>query len=304
MRRNIKFNTPSQLDKLNKVKEILNELEQYKPLTLRQVYYQLVSAAYIENNKSQYVMLSNFLKWARIEKHISWYDIEDRVRAFHNLTGYINNNEFMQYELQNFLQGYRRDLMQSQEKYIEIWIEKDALSSIFTREAINYSIPVVVCRGFSSISFLNEFRNRLSCQDKKPVMLYFGDFDPSGIEMLEAMKITLKNEFNMPGIKFKRIALLKNDINKYKLPHDPDAIKKTDTRYKKFMEKYGAYAVELDALRPDILVKKIQAAIKAEIDIDLFNNEIARQGKELNKLNRFKDRITKFIRGEGALKRK
>ncbi len=57
MRRSWKW-TPYQLDKLNKVYEVLNEFEDYKPLTLRQIYYQLVGKGYIENTRSQYGMLS------------------------------------------------------------------------------------------------------------------------------------------------------------------------------------------------------------------------------------------------------
>lgn len=297
-RRQIKFNTAGQLDKLNKIKDILNELNDYKPLTLRQIYYQMVGKGFIENSVSQYTMLSGLIKWARISGEIEWSDIEDRVRAFHDLTGWNNNDDFIQAHLRSFLQGYKRDLIQSQEKYIEIWIEKDALSSIFIKACRSYTIPVIVCRGFSSISFLNDFRKRLEYQSgRESVMLYFGDFDPSGLEMLESMKITLRDELNLSGIEFKRIALLKNDIKKYNLPNDPDALKKTDTRYKKFLDQYGAYAVELDALSPDVLTRKIKRAIENEINMDLFNQEKEKQEKELDKLNILRDDITDFIKG-------
>ena len=82
------------IDKLNKVQRILNELSQYKPLTLRQIYYQLVGKGYIENKVSEYTMLSNLLKHARIEGLIPWHDIEDRVRAFHNLKGWRSADNF------------------------------------------------------------------------------------------------------------------------------------------------------------------------------------------------------------------
>jgi hypothetical protein len=217
-----------QLDRLNKVQKVLDELEDYKPLTLRQVYYQLVGRGFIENNKSQYTMLSNLLKWARIEGHIGWDTIEDRVRVFHNGAGWNDKGEFIEQEVSSFLSGYRRDLMQSQEKYIEVWIEKDALSSIFRKITFPYCISTVVCRGFSSVSFLNDFKNRLSYnEDKNPIMLYFGDFDPSGVEMLESMKTTLRQELGVADIEFKRVALLKEDIFQYSLPHNPDALKKS-----------------------------------------------------------------------------
>jgi hypothetical protein len=289
--------TQHQIDKLNKVIEVLHEFEQYKPLTLRQVYYQLVGKGYIENKVSEYTMLSNLLKWARLDGYILWKDIEDRVRAYHDLTGWWNKDEFIEYQLKYFLSGYRRDLMQTQEKYIEIWIEKDALSSIFTKIARAYTIPVVVCRGFSSISFLNDFRERLSYQEaeKRPLMLYFGDFDPSGVEMLTAMETTLSSEMHITNIEFKRVALLKDDIFTYNLPHNPNALKASDSRAKKHVLKYGELAVELDALRPDILEDKIKKAIEKELDIQAFNDEVLLSNKEFDMLSLLKNKVETFM---------
>jgi len=290
--------TEFQLDKLNKVLTILEELKDYKPLTLRQVYYQLVGKGYIENKVSQYGMLSGLLKHARIDGYISWEDIEDRVRTYHDLTGWETSERFIKASLKQFLTGYQRDLLQSQDVYIEIWIEKDALSSIFTRIATPYTVPVVVCRGFSSVSFLNDYKERLSYQeDKEAVLLYFGDFDPSGVEMLKAMEITLKDELKVEGINFKRVALLKEDIAKYRLPHSPEALKKTDTRASKHIAEYGELAVELDALSPPVLEQKIREAIEGVIDTDLYREEIGINLEELDKLNTMKSQVAELIKG-------
>ena len=287
--------TKFQLDKLDKVVEVLDELDAYKPLTLRQIYYQLVGKGYIENKVTEYGMLSKLLKWARIDGYVSWGDIEDRVRAFHDAAGWNHKDDFIEQEVRNFLEGYKRDLLQTQDKYIEAWIEKDALSSIFTRICLPYCVSVVVCRGFSSVSFLRDFQNRLvKHRDKKSVMLYFGDFDPSGVEMLTSMRTTIVKELGVSGVEFNRVALLKEDIYTHKLPHNPKALKKKDTRAKKHLEAYGELAVELDALRPDILERKIRDAIKAEIDIDAFNNEVEKHNEEIDTLNNLKKRVMEF----------
>jgi hypothetical protein len=297
MRRKFSW-TEKQIDKLNKVKKVLEEFADYKPLTLRQIFYQLVSKEYIENTKSQYGMLSNLLKWARLDGYIPWSDIEDRVRVFHDGSGWDDKDYFINYELRNFLRGYRRDMLRSQNKFIEVWIEKDALSSIFTKVTMDYCISTIVCRGFSSVSFLNDFKNRLlEYPEKNPIMLYFGDFDPSGVEMLDAMKITLRDEMNVKGLKFKRIALLKEDIYKYKLPHNPDALKKTDTRAVKHMKNFGELAVELDALRPDILQGKIKKAIEEELDMEKFRKEKEEEKYELESLKTLKSHVSEFFKG-------
>lgn len=288
--------TDKQFDKLNKVQKVLSELEAYIPLTLRQVYYQLVSKGFIDNNKSQYGMLSNLLKWGRINGYIGWETIEDRTRTFHDLTGWESYQSFTNASLEHFLSRYSRDLLQTQDRYLEVWVEKDALSTIFTKVARKYTVPVVVCRGFSSVSFLNDFKKRLDVrQDKLPLVLYFGDFDPSGVEMLNAMKTTLNDELEVNRIEFKRIALLQEDIHEHKLPHNPDALKLTDTRARKHITAYGEVAVELDALRPDVLESKIKNAIEDEIDIDAFNAEVEEQNDEIDKLNTIKERVTDFL---------
>jgi len=258
----------------------------------------MVGKAYIENTKSQYGMLSKLLKYARIDGYVAWDAIEDRVRAFHDLRGWDDKGHFIRQQVRHFLNGYKRDLMQSQDRYVEVWLEKDALSSIFTRITESYTVPVTVCRSFSSVSFLNDFRNRLSgYANKKAVMLYFGDFDPSGVEMLESMKTTLTEELEIHGIEFKRIALNKDDIFSYNLPHDPDALKESDTRAKKFKERYGTYAVELDALRPDVLEEKIKNAIESELDIEAFNSEIKKHNEEINLLESLREKVVEFVGG-------
>jgi hypothetical protein len=280
--------TDAQLIKLSRVIETLNELREFKPLTLRQIYYQLVGKGYIENNVSQYGMLSKLIKHARIDGFIAWEDVEDRVRAYHDLTGWDSSDTFIEASVGSFLRGYKRDLIQTQEKYLEIWIEKDALSSIFTRVASEYTVPVVVCRGFSSVSFLNDYKRRLLAQRRLPVLLYFGDFDPSGVEMLSAMETTLRDELEVQLVEFKRIGLLKEDIYRYNLPHSPDALKKSDTRAKKHIAEYGELAVELDALPPKILQDKIREAIQNELNPEAFYFEQNREKNEFDKLNRFR----------------
>lgn len=294
--------TAKQRDKLGRVKQILEQFRQYWPLTLRQVYYQLVAKQFIENKVTEYGMLSRLLKYARLESHVSWKAIEDRLRVSKLNHGWDDKEHFIEDETGNFLRGYRRHLQQDQENYVEIWIEKDALSSIFQRVADPYCIPVCVCRGFSSISFLHELEGRLSQAQndgQQPIILYFGDLDPSGEEMLPAMQTTLEEEMMVEGVEYKKIALTLKDIEEYNLPHDPNAVKKTDSRYEKFVEKYGLFAVELDALPPDILEAKIKEAIESHIDIDEFEEQGGIESDEREEIMVLKERVKEFIQGGG-----
>jgi len=64
------------------------------------------------------------------------------------------------------------------------------------------------------------------------------------------------------------------------------------TRAKKHLEAYGELAVELDALRPDVLERKIETAIEAEVtDVDAFNAQAHRFTEEKRELQETKQRI-------------
>ncbi len=283
--------TAFQLNKLNWVQEVLAELDMYKPLTLRQVYYQLVGKGYIENTISQYTMLCTLISRARLDGLIPWGAIEDRSRQFHDLSGWRDADEFIKASVEQFLTGYRRDLLQTQDIYPELWVEKDAVSTIFIRIAERYTISVMPCRGFNSTHFRNKYKERVEQNgDKHPVILYFGDFDPSGICMDESTIRKFQSELGV-GFTFRRIALEKEDIFRYNLPHDPDAIKKKDKRTKKHVAEYGELAVELDALPVDVLEQKVVSAIESVIDMERLMKQIKIQDKEFIILNDLRKRV-------------
>ena len=109
------------------------------------------------------------------------------------------------------------------------------------------------------------------------------------------MRTTLEEEMGINGGVYKKIALTKEDITKYNLPHDPNAVKKTDTRCRRFVEKWGLYAVELDALPPDILEERIREAIEAHIDLGEFNKQKSIAQKEREEILSFKGRVEDWI---------
>ncbi len=141
-------------------------------------------------------MLSKLIKWMRIDEKLSWNALEDRSRTITNKRGFTDLAHFVNQETFNFLYGYTRCLIQNQDKHIEIWTEKDALLRIFTDVVYPYCIRAVVCRGYSSVTFIADFYTRAEkaiMQRKQPVVLYFGDLDPSGVQMLEATIETLED---------------------------------------------------------------------------------------------------------------
>ena len=295
------------LEFLRQVQQILEGLRDYWPLTLRQVYYQLVAALIIENSRSAYQKLSRTLTKARLDGQVPWDALEDRSRDVLNSAGWGDRFQFIGAHLDNFLSNYRRDLLQSQAVVPEVWIEKDALSRVCHRAAYTYCVPVIVAKGFSSVSYVNECRKRVENNTEagqRTKILYFGDLDPSGWAMLPAMLETLQGEMGLgDSVEGIRCALTPDQVDAYSLPRNPEAMKDTDTRTPKFkaMLRREGYpdtlAVELDALPPATLEALVREAVEQNLDLSRFAAEQQREEAERIALNELRAEVVRFVDG-------
>lgn len=255
-------------------------LEEYKQdgyvLTLRQLYYQLVSRDIIPNKDTEYAKLSNILKKGRMAGIIDWSAIEDRVRV-PKLPYWVNNPEEA---ILDTISQYRIDRMKGQPRKIEIWIEKDALSNVLYRVSSKYHIRLMVNRGYSSVSAMYDAYTRLNNGD---VILYFGDHDPSGMDMIRDVKERL-SEFGL-DINVIPVALNIEQIKKFNPPTNPAKI--TDPRAKWYIKKYGNKSWELDALPPKELIRLAEEAVNNIIDIDIYNEVIEQEKRDIKELLSF-----------------
>lgn len=241
------------------IRAAYDALAKLNPMTLRQCYYQLVSKQIIENNESQYNRLGRILTAARRDGVIPWEWLIDRTRIPHSVPMWYDREDFADCVLPQF----RLDVWQTQDAYVECFVEKDALAGVFEPITNQYGVTLCVCRGYPSASFLYEAAGRLNKYDTQ-VVLYWGDHDPSGMDMPRAIRDGLGDFQCYPEIS--RCALNADDIEAYNLPHDP--AKRTDTRAKKFIDMHGDRAVELDALPVNVLRDKIKYEIEARLDLD------------------------------------
>ncbi len=245
---------------LELMEQAYNVLQEYNPMTLRQVYYQLVARHIIENKQSEYKRLSNTLVKARQQGVIPWGWIEDRGRRPQVIDMWQDLPDF----LETVKNAYRKNVWDNQDTYAEVWLEKDALSGIFSNITEEYGVTLVVGRGYNSWSAYKEAAERFKKQQKPVTILYFGDFDPSGEDMVRALQESLDFFGTSPEIE--KVSLTYQDVIDYDLP--PDFTKKTDTRTAKFVKRYGDIAVELDALSLPVLQEKIRTSIEAKLDME------------------------------------
>jgi hypothetical protein len=252
-------------------------LREHHPMTLRQVFYRLVARQLIENRSQHYDSLSKALVRARQDGTIPWEWIEDRLRWPHEVPMWASIADFGA----DVVEDYRRDVWTTQPRYFELWCEKDALSGIFQQELWRYGVTFNIGRGYDSWTVIKDTAARLAVHDH-PLILYFGDFDPSGEHMVVSLEERLQ-WFDLP-FELQKMALTRQDIDDYQLP--ADFTKVGDTRAAAHIAKYGDIAVELDALPVEVLRERIVECVEANMDLAALARVRKRETADRRKIKR------------------
>lgn len=271
-------------------------------LSLRQLYYQLVSRDIIANNQREYKNLGDLLGEARMAGLINWDHIVDRTR---NLMG--NRHWDKPSDLIKEMSArYANNRWEDQEHYLECWIEKSALEGVIGRICGQMDIPFFSCRGYTSISEMWIAGQRLIerlHKGKRVHIIHLGDHDPSGIDMSRDIKARLNTfiDSHMPGesVHVLRVALNMPQIDRLKPP--PNPTKLSDSRAKDYIEKYGEDSWELDALDPVELNAIVERAVKMYRDEKKWNAAVKREERGRKTLQAIYDDfpgVVKYLRGE------
>ena len=253
---------------IEKIVETANEIynEMGMQITVRQLYYQLVSRGYIKNGK--YNTLNPLLTNLREEGILDWRIFEDRSRVIFEPTT-IEPDTNVKHLILNYVKTLSVppvNKWHNQTNYLELWYEKDALSSYFQNIADKWKIITFATRGFNSTTNNKETIERFNNhKNKKCVILYCGDCDPYGIQIYQTLLKKIKN------IEIKRIALTNEQIKKFNLIEMPDMKGNTLTR-ERFIEKYGDKAYELDALSGKELMNILDDSISKYFIPNLYDN--------------------------------
>ena len=236
-------------------------------LTLRQLYYQFVARALIENAQSEYKRLGVAVKNGRRAGLIDWDAIEDRTRNVQRLPAWENPPAI----IEDAAQQYREDLWAGQSFRPEVWIEKDALLGVIEGVCGEYRVPYFACRGNNSESEQYKAGKRFEehlAGGLIPIVLHLGDHDPNGLDMTRDNRDRLAM-FARRGVEVRRLALNMDQIRRYRPP--PNFAKESDTRYAAYAKEFGPQCWELDALDPTVTADLIRTAIEDLIDAEAWD---------------------------------
>lgn len=263
-------------------------------LTNRQLYYQLVGKDLIPNADEVYKKVCVFLTDVRYAGLIDWEAIEDKEREPHR-KGEWNSIKSI---VQSAINVYRLPRWDDQEYYLEMYCEKKAGINVLQPIADNYHIYFGFNKGYSSASAMYDLAKRIMEQienSKMVIILYFGDHDASGLDMIRDIneRITeflVEGEYPVePDFEVIPVALTMKQIEEYNPPPNPAKI--TDPRAKWYIEKFGEESWELDSIDAMELRRIAENSILRYIDIEKYNTWVKREKREKKLLIKFADEL-------------
>lgn len=287
-------------DALSVVRAANEIIESYQAqgyrMTLRQLYYQFVSQNLITNEEKSYKRLAGIISDARLAGLVDWNAIEDRGRVPMTPSHYDSAEDLVE-RLKGHAKYFNFDRWRDQPYYVELWVEKQALASVLEPLAHQHHVTLMVNKGYSSQSAMYDsaqrFREGMGCEgepelfdpefhsctreefkgtenrdvsyEREGVLLYLGDHDPSGEDMVRDIRERM-TMFGVPDLDVKKVALTTAQVRQYRPP--PNPAKVSDPRAEAYIALHGPRSWEVDALPPNTLVQLINTAIVDLIDQD------------------------------------
>lgn len=276
---------PAGLELLDKINNIIEEYAAIgiPKMTLRQLYYQLVSRGIIANKPSEYSKISDILVEGRMAGIVDWEAIEDRLRVPYRPYHAASVSAAMR----DIARQYKTDRQAGQPYNLLVIVEKDALSGVLRPVTSKYMIPLLVNRGYGSCTIMHDMYTSFSGDGRPGKILYIGDHDPSGKDMIRDVVCRI-GEFGY-DVKIDPIALTWDQIEEYDPVPNPAKI--TDPRAKGYIEKYGNISWEVDALRPNVLSKILEDSIIDHMDMDVYREVMEDESEDRKKLYELADHL-------------
>lgn len=262
-------------------------------LTLRGLHYQLVSIG-MTNTLRHYKRVVDAMIEARWDNLVTFETFSDHDRAMigdtdSEVTILEDEIERGKRNVLGWMNQYYKNRWENQPYYPEVFIEKKALQGVFGSVCEDNHVALGACKGYPSLTFLNDATKRFIEAEQKgkiPVILYFGDYDPSGEDIPRSVEENIK-KLGCESIQVVRFALMEHQVKEWNLP--PAPVKEGDSRTKGWN---GLGQVELDAIEPRKLQRLCREAINSFFDHDLFQ-----ELKEIEKTEReeYKASLVEFV---------
>ena len=243
--------------------------EDAQPITGRGIGYKLFAAGLIPSMaRSEMAKVYRLLKEAREEGIIPWEWIVDETRELELVASWKDPAQFMRMAARS----YRRDAWTDQPIKVEVWSEKGTVRGVLRPVLDEYGVGFRVLHGFNSATGVYEAAQDSRRDGRVLIVLYVGDFDPSGMYMSKRDLPDRLKKYGGLHILLKRIALVSDDLDDVSTFEASD--KEGDPRHDWFVTRYGDTCAELDAMDPNDLRERVEDAIRDEINLEAWDRAV------------------------------
>ncbi len=244
---------------LDLIEAMHDAAELAQPITGRGIGYKIFTAGLIPSMaRSEMQRVYRLLKEAREESDIPWEWIVDETREVERASTWTDPAAYARC----VARSYRRDFWHQQPVRCEVWSEKGTIRGVLQPVLDEYAVGFRVCHGFGSATQVHDVAEADDGRDL--VVLYVGDFDPSGMFMSEEDLPKRLARYDGDHVTLRRIALMRSHVRG--LPSFPATDKKKDPRYRWFAGNHGDRCWELDAMDPNDLRDCVEKAIVGLIE--------------------------------------
>ncbi len=228
------------------------------PMTIRSLFYRLVTSGVVEKTEQAYKGVGRVATEMRRECDLPFEWFEDGTRWMRKSVRYSG----LEAALERTASFYRRELWSEADVHVEVWVEKDAVAGVVFNVTDQYDVPLMVCRGYPSVSFLHNAASTIEGCGKPAFLYYLGDRDPSGLDISRCVEDGIREFAPTADVTFERLAVTLEQIALYELPTRPTKL--TDSRSRGF----EGESVELDAIPSGELRGIVERAIVQHVDAE------------------------------------
>ena len=260
-------------------------LAEIQPCSVRALAYQLFNRRLIPSMaKTEVQRVSRILVGAREDGEIDWSWIVDETQSVEQKSTWDDPAAFAR----TVTHAYAKDKWTAQPNRVEVWSEKGTVRGTLKPILDQYEVAFRVMHGWAHATTIHDVSDLIDDDDRSLTIIYVGDWDPSGLYM-SAMDIPQRLErYSNTGNDFDilRLALTEDDLESLREFNFDAATKSKDSRYRWFVANHGNRCCEVDALNPNVLRDRVEAAIVNLIDQEMWDRYVRAEEVEQASIRR------------------
>ena len=251
------------------VNDILSDNIDILPLTLRQIFYMLVSNHGFDKTEKAYKRLCENMNKARRASLVPMSSIRDDGLTRLGNAGW-ESEEALVDGFKSSAAYFTFDRQAAQAVKLFIWCEAAGMAPQLAAAVDEYHIPVLSSGGFDSVTTKHNVARQLSRAGKAAV-LHLGDHDPSGVHMFSSLDEDLQAFLGHYGgeVELYRLAVTPDQVAEMDLPTAPR--KPTDNR------SFEGETTQCEAIPPRTLREIVRAEVIDRLDMEAHNAVLAEE---------------------------